>query len=154
LKKNPDYEEAKLHWEQDLKEIGIDPEVIEAQVNTLNTDVDMFFASKVLELVRNAISTDEKLKAFEPKTGIPPLNHVSVNYVIKQLERDWIEDTGVDKRYDKDVRQYVLGGAIIATIEPQDETRLENIINSLRSKDNSITILKHSKNVGVLFGMM
>jgi hypothetical protein len=38
LKENPDYEEAKLHWEQD-QDIGIDPEVIEAQVNTLNNDV-------------------------------------------------------------------------------------------------------------------
>ena len=26
LKGNPDYEEAKLHWKQDLKDIGIDPE--------------------------------------------------------------------------------------------------------------------------------
>jgi hypothetical protein len=45
--------------------------------------------------VRNAISTDGKLKAFEPKTGIPLLNRISIHNVIKQLECDWIEDTGL-----------------------------------------------------------
>lgn len=35
LKENADYEEAKLHWEQDLNDIRIDPEVIEAQINAL-----------------------------------------------------------------------------------------------------------------------
>jgi hypothetical protein len=139
LKENADYEEAKLHWKQDLNDIGINPELIEAQVNALNKDVDMYFTSKIREVVRNAISKDGKLKVFEPKTGIPLLNHISIHNVIKQLERDWIEDTGVDQRYEKDTHQYVLGEAIIAIIEPQDETRLDNIINSLRSKDNSIS---------------
>lgn len=139
LKENPDYEEAKLHWEQDLKDVGIDPEVVEAKINALNKDVDMFFTSKIRELVRDTITTDGKLKAFEPKTGIPPLNDISINYVIKQLERDWIEDTGVDKRYEMDTRQYVLGGVIVATLEPEDETRLDHIIDKLRSKSNSIS---------------
>jgi hypothetical protein len=138
LKENADYEEAKLHWEQDLNDIRIDPEVIEAQINALNNDVDMFFASKIRELVRDAITTDGKLKVYEPITGIPPLNHISIHNVIKHLESDWIEDTGVDKRYEKDTRHYVLGGAIIATIEPEDETRIDHIIDNLRSKHSSI----------------
>ena len=76
LKGNPDYEEAKLHWKQDLKDIGIDPEVIESQVETLNTDVDRFFTSQLTEPVIAAIqytTTDGKLKAFESEIGIPRL---------------------------------------------------------------------------------
>jgi hypothetical protein len=67
------------------------------------------------------------------------LNQISIPNVIKKLQSDWIEDTGVDKRYDKDTRECVLGDATIATIEPQNETRLDHIINSLRSKDNLIS---------------
>jgi hypothetical protein len=95
LKENPDYEEAKLHWEQDLKDIGIDPEVIEAQVKALNEDVDMFFTSQVRERVIAAITTDGKLTAFESRTDVPPLNHISIPNVIKQLQSDWIENTRV-----------------------------------------------------------
>jgi hypothetical protein len=77
--------------------------------------------------------------AFESTTRIPPLNHISIPNVIKGLQSDWIEDTIVDQRYEKDTDCYVLGNAIIATIEPDDKTRLDNIINSLRSKDNLIS---------------
>ncbi len=139
LKENPDYEVAKLHWEQDLDDIGIGPEVIEAQVNTLNKDVDMFFTSQIREPVIATITIEGIFTAFESKTDIPPLNHISIPNVIKQLQSDWIEDTGVDQRYENDRRHYVLGGAIITTIEPDDKTRLDNIINSLRSKDNLIS---------------
>ncbi|MGC1930834.1 MAG: DUF4062 domain-containing protein, partial [Candidatus Nitrosopolaris sp.] len=144
LKENPDYEEAKLHWEQDLKDIRIDPEVIEAQVNALNKDVDMFFTSQIREPVIAAITIVEIFTAFESGTDIPPLNQISIPNVIKQLQSDWIEDTGVDKRYEKDTHYYVLGNTIIATIEPQNETRLDQIINSLRSKDNLISQRIHA----------
>jgi hypothetical protein len=93
LKENPDYDEAKLHWKQDLKDIGIDPEMIEAQVNALNKDVDIFFTSQIRKPVIDAITADGIFTAFESRTGIPPLNHVCIHNVIKQLERDWIEDT-------------------------------------------------------------
>ena len=140
LKENPDYEEAKLHWEQDLKDIGIDPEVIEAQVKVLNKDVDMFFTSQIREPVIAAITTGGIFTAFESGTDIPALNQISIPNVIKELQSDWIEDTGVDQRYENDTHYYVLGNAIIATIEPQDETRLDHIINSLRSKDSPISL--------------
>lgn len=139
MKENPDYEEAKLHWEQDLKDIEIDPEMIEAQVKALNKDVDMFFTSQVREPVIAAITTGGIFTAFETEIGIPPLNRISVPYVVRQLQSDWIEDTGIDQRYENDTHYYVLGGVTIATIEPQDETRLDHIINSLRSKDNLIS---------------
>jgi hypothetical protein len=61
------------------------------------------------------------------------LNHISIPRIIEQLQSDWIEDTGVDQRYKNDTHYYVLGNTIIATIEPQDETRLDHIINNLRS---------------------
>ena len=137
MKENADYDEAKLHWEQDLEDI--DPEVIEAKVKALNKDIDMFFTSQVRELVIGAITLDGKFTAFESTTGIPHLNQISIPNVIKELESDWIEDTGVDQRYEKDTYYYVLGDAIIAIIEPQDETRLDNIIKRLRSKDNLIS---------------
>lgn len=139
MKENADYEEAKLHWKQDLNDIGINPELIEVQVNALNKDVDMYLTSQIREPVIAAITLDGKFTAFESKTGIPHLNQISIPNVIKKLESDWIEDTGVDKRYDKGTREYVLGDAIIAIIEPQDETRLDNIIKRLRSKSNSIS---------------
>jgi hypothetical protein len=138
LKENADYDEAKLHWEQDLKDIGFHPEVIEAKVKALNKDVDMFFISQIRELVIATITLDGKFIAFESKTRIPPLNHISIPNVIKGLQSDWIEDTGVDQRYEKDTHYYVLGNAIIATIKPDDKTRLDDMINSLRPKDNLI----------------
>ena len=140
MKENPDYEEAKLHWEQDLKDIGIDPEVIEAQVKGLNKDVDMFFTSQIREPVIAAITTAGIFTAFESGTDIPALNQISIPNVIKELQSDWIEDAGVDQRYENDTHYYVLGGGqTIATIEPQDETRFDDIINNLRSKDNLIS---------------
>ena len=72
------------------------------------------------------------------------MNHISIPNVIKGLQSDWIEDTGVDQRYEKDTHYYVLGNTIIATIEPDDKTRLDDMINSLRSKDNSINPLYSS----------
>ena len=139
LKENPDYEEAKLHWEQDLKDIGIDPKRIESQVDGLNTDIDRFFTSQIREPVIAAITTGGIFTAFESGTDIPALNQISIPNVIKELQSDWIEGTGVDQRYEKDTHYYLLGNAIIATVEPQDETRLDHIINSLRSKDNLIS---------------
>jgi hypothetical protein len=137
LKENPDYEEAKLHWEQDLKDIGIDPEVIEAQVNGLNKDVEMFFTSQIREPVIAAITTGGIFTAFESRTDVPPLNHISIPSVIKELQSDWIENTRVNQRYEEVTHHYILGGGqIIATIEPQDETRLKDIINDLRSNSS------------------
>jgi hypothetical protein len=75
---------------------------------------------------------------FECVTAIPPLNHVSVPGIIKQLERDWIEKTGGDMGYDENTRGYGLEGRIIPTIEQQQKTKLDYIINSLRSEDSQI----------------
>ncbi|MFZ0513639.1 MAG: hypothetical protein WAM14_18680 [Candidatus Nitrosopolaris sp.] len=138
LKDNPDYDEAKVHWEQDLKNIGMDPEQIESRVKDLNTDIDKFFTSHIREHVI-AAATEANLTAFD-ETGIPPLNQISIPYVIKQLESDWIDDVGVNKRYDENTRQYDLEGVTIATIEPQHETRLNHVINSLRSKHSPISL--------------
>jgi hypothetical protein len=98
----------------------------------------MFFISQIRELVIASITLDGKFTAFKSKTRIPSLNHISIPNVIKGLQSDWIEDTGVDQRYEKDTHYYVLGNAIIATIKPDDKTRLDDMINSLRSKDNLI----------------
>ncbi len=139
LKENPDYDEAKFHWEQDLKDIGIDPELIERQVNALNKDVVEYFTSQIPKVVRAAIAG--KLTAFE-LIGIPPKNQISIPYLIKQLETDWIENTNAYMRtdeLDKDTHQYVLEGVIIATTSPPQDETMNKIINSLK-KDSSIRI--------------
>jgi len=98
----------------------------------------MFFISQIRELVIATITLDGKFTAFESKTRIPPLNHISIPNVIKGLQRDWIDDTGFDQRYEKDTHYYVLGNAIIATIKSDNKTRSDDMINSLTSKDNMI----------------
>ncbi|MGC1931872.1 MAG: hypothetical protein WA667_23120, partial [Candidatus Nitrosopolaris sp.] len=139
LKENPDYDEAKLHWEQDLKDIGVDPELIERQVNALNKHVDEYFTSQIPKVVRAAIAG--KLTAFE-LIGIPPKNQISIPYVVKQLETDWIENTNAYMRtdeLDKDTHQYVLEGVIIATTSPTQDETMNKIISSLK-KDSSIRV--------------
>jgi len=135
LRESSDYEEAKAHWEQDLKGIEIDPEKIETEVKGLNQDIEKFFGENVRKYVVSAIEQN-----FTPfaNAGVPPLNHVSISYVIMELERDWIEDTGVDTRYHRESGIYHLGDYVIATIRPESEINLNHIINTLRSKDSPI----------------
>jgi hypothetical protein len=58
--------------------------------------------------------------------------------VIEDLERDWIEDTGVNTRYHKESGMYHLGDHVIAIIQPQSEIKLNHLISTLRSKDSPI----------------
>jgi hypothetical protein len=54
----------------------------------LNKDVYMYFTSQIREPVIAAITLDGKFTAFESKTGIPPLNQISISNVIKELQSD------------------------------------------------------------------
>jgi hypothetical protein len=134
LQENSDYEEAKAHWEQDLR--NAEPEDMEVQVTDFNNDIEEFFSITAHDIVAIAVRTN--FMVFESVTAIPPLNYVSVPGIIKQLERDWIEKTGVDMGYDENTRGYSLEGRIIATIEQQQKTKLDYIINSLRSEDSQV----------------
>jgi hypothetical protein len=134
LQENSDYEEAKAHWEQDLR--NAKPEDMEVQVTDFNNDIEEFFSITAHDIVVSAVKTN--FMVFESITAIPPLNYVSVPGILKQLERDWIEKTGVNMRYDENTRRYSLEGRIIATIELQEKAKLDYIINSLRSDDSQI----------------
>jgi hypothetical protein len=137
LRESSDYEEAKAHWEQDLKGIETDPEKIESKVKGLNQDIKEFFTTNLQKHVISAIEAN--FTAFD-KTDIPPSNQVSIPNVIKRLERDWIESSGVDIHYDPASRRYDLDGVTIAIIEPQHEVKLNHIIKSLKSKDSPIDL--------------
>jgi hypothetical protein len=135
LQENSDYEEAKAHWEQDLK--NAKPEDMEVQVTDVNHDIEEFFGITAHHIIATAVKTAHFM-VFESVTAVPPLNYVSVPGIIKQLERDWIEKTGVDMGYDDNTCGYSLEGSIIATIEKQQKAKLDYIINSLRSEDSQI----------------
>jgi len=134
LQENPDYEEANAHWKQDLR--NAKPEEMEVQITDFNNDIDEFFSITAHDIVATAVKTD--FMVFESVTAVPPLNYVSVPGIIKQLERDWIEKTGIDMGYDENTHRYGLGGRLIATIEQHQKAKLDYIINSLRSKDSPI----------------
>ena len=134
LQENSDYEEAKAHWKQDL--MNAKPEDMEVQVTDFNHDIEEFFSITVHDIVATAVKIN--FMVFESVTAVPPLNYVSVLGIIKQLERDWIEKTGVHIGYDDNTRRYSLEGRIIATIEQKQKAKLDYIINSLRSEDSQI----------------
>jgi hypothetical protein len=136
LQENSDYEEAKAHWEQDLKNAG--PEAMEAQVRGLNQDIEEFFSVTLPNIVATAVKTNFTI--YNKTNDVPPLNQISTPGVIKELERDWIENTGIVIAYYKESRRYDIGGMTVATIEPQHESDLNHIIKGLRSKDSPINL--------------
>jgi hypothetical protein len=61
LRESSDYEEAKAHWEQDLKGIQTDPEKIESEINGLNQDIEKFFRENVRNYVVSAIASSQRI---------------------------------------------------------------------------------------------
>jgi len=56
LQENSDYEEAKAHWEQDLR--NAKPDDIEVQVTDFNNDIEEFFSITAHDIVATAVRTN------------------------------------------------------------------------------------------------
>ena len=132
LKDNPDYEEAKTHWEQDLPKSVTDPEQVEEKVKSLDDDVDVFFSQKAVEYVMGIQWGD--LSLSDEQTSIPPLNHVSIPNIMKQIRLDWIEGENTKRfeRYDRESGEYTLNGLAIAHVEPHLENHLSKLLDVVR----------------------
>jgi hypothetical protein len=132
VKDNPDYEEAKTHWENDLPKSVTDPEQLEEKVKSLDDDVDGFFSQKAVEYVME-IQWDD-LSLSDEQTGIPPLNHVSLPNIMKQIRLDWIEGQNTKRfeRYDRESGEYTLNGLAIAHVEPHLENHLSKLLDVVR----------------------
>jgi hypothetical protein len=131
LKENPDYNEAKLHWKQDIGVDTIDPEDLEQEVKLLNNDIDDFFTNKVPKYVRKLDWTPFSLS--EETANIPPLNHVSIQGMISRIVIDWVYGGPTNEHYDDVTRCYLLEERIIATIDPNLTNALRGRIDILRN---------------------
>jgi hypothetical protein len=133
LKNNPDYDEARIHWEHDLPKSITDPEQLEEKIKNHNEKVDIFFDKEAVQYVRNIQWND--FFPSDEQNDIPPLNHVSIPNIIREIRRfDWIEAANTKRfeRYDRDSGVYSLNGRAIAHIEPRLENRLSELLDVIR----------------------
>ena len=75
LKTNPDYNEAKIHWEKDINEDTIDPERLEEQINLLRNGINEFFEKQTPEYVKRL---EWKLFSLSDTDGIPCRNNLQI----------------------------------------------------------------------------
>lgn len=112
LKTNPDYNEAKIHWEKDINEDTIDPERLEEQINLLRNEINEFFEKQTPEYVKRL---EWKPFSLSDTDGIPSLNHVSLAGIISKLQTDWIYSQTSDN-YDEPQKYYFIEEKFSQTI--------------------------------------
>jgi hypothetical protein len=131
LKQLPDYDEAKMHMNQDLEDITA-PDILEAEARQHNEEVDDFVNKQIPEIVERLLrSKIQNIKIINTDDE-PPEHTISLSSLLPSLKRRWIDGTNFSCRTKADGYTWI-NNAMVARVSPMQRSNLESAISDLKN---------------------